>query len=209
MRNTERREHMDLDRSLAIRASRRQWNSTAGQPRRCRTWVFSASGIGFAASEADKLSDVLYRLAMGARTSSRQAALQMLFGIEVSATSPETAIQDFWREFEGDPEGRSYSDEMVRGVVSNLAQVDMLIRAASTNWRIERMTRVDRNLLRLAAWEILFRPDIPRAVILDEAVELAKQFGGEDSSAFVNGVLDRIAEECGRIDLDRIRSDEG
>ncbi len=137
---------------------------------------------------------------MGARTSSREAALQMLFGIEVNAVSAETAIRNFWREFEGDPEGRAYADEIVAGVVSDLVRVDDLIRSASTNWRLERMARVDRNLLRLASWELLSRPDVPRAVILDEAVELAKRFGGEDSGAFVNGVLDRIAEECGRHD---------
>ncbi len=140
---------------------------------------------------------------MGARTSSREAALQMIFGIEITGASPEQAIGDFWREFEGDPEGRAYADELVRGVVASLPQLDLRIRAASTNWRLERMARVDRNLLRLATWELVSRLDVPRAVILDEAVELAKRFGSEDSSAFVNGVLDRIAEESGRIDSDR------
>jgi N utilization substance protein B len=127
----------------------------------------------------------------------------MLFGIEVSQISADAAIQNFWREFESDPEGRAYADAIVRGVATTLEQVDELIRTASTNWRIERMARVDRNLLRLAAWELKNSLDVPRAVILDEAVELAKRFGGEDSSSFVNGVLDRIAEECGRLDADR------
>jgi transcription antitermination protein NusB len=145
-----------------------------------------------------------YSHQMGARTSSREAALQMLFGIEVTAATPDTAIHDFWREFEADPEGKAYADEIVRGVGASLDQVDELIRKASTNWRLERMARVDRNLLRLAAWELLSRPDVPRAVILDEAVELAKRYGGEESGSFVNGVLDRIAEECGRVDLDRV-----
>jgi transcription antitermination protein NusB len=144
-----------------------------------------------------------YSDSMGARTSSREAALQMLFGIEATSATPETAIQNFWREFEADPEGRAYADEIVRGVVASFEQVDQLIRTSSTNWRLERMARVDRNLLRLAAWELLSRPDVPRAVILDEAVELAKRYGGEESGAFVNGVLDRLAEECGRVDHDR------
>lgn len=124
----------------------------------------------------------------------------MLFGIEVHPVSADVAIRNYWREFEGDPEGRAYADEIVRGVVASLERVDELIRTASTNWRLERMARVDRNLLRMASWELLSRRDVPRAVILDEAVELAKKFGGEDSGAFVNGVLDRIAEECGRAD---------
>ena len=127
----------------------------------------------------------------------------MLFGIEVTHLSADVAIQNFWREFESDPEGRAYADEVVRGVASSLEKVDELIRVASTNWRLERMARVDRNLLRLASWELLHSKQVPRAVIIDEAVELAKRFGGEDSSSFVNGVLDRIAEECGRVDLDR------
>jgi N utilization substance protein B len=140
---------------------------------------------------------------MGARTSGRQAALQMLFGIELTTYDPELAIRAFWREFDADPEGREYADEAVAGVTANLDRIDSLIRACSTNWRLERMARVDRNLLRIATWEILTQTDVPRAVIIDEAVELAKRFGGEDSGAFVNGVLDRIAEECGRVDLDR------
>lgn len=140
---------------------------------------------------------------MGARTSSREAALQMLFGIELNRVQPEAAILDFWREFEADAEGRAYADGLVRGVSADLVKLDELIRVASTNWRIERMARVDRNLLRLASWELLHSHEVPRAVIIDEAVELAKRFGGEDSSAFVNGVLDRIAEECGRVDTDR------
>ena len=129
--------------------------------------------------------------------------MQMLFGMEISGLSAQQVIDHFWREFEADAEGRAYADEAVCGVEAQLERVDQLIRIASTNWRLERMARVDRNLLRLAAWELLCRPDVPRAVILDEAVELAKRFGSEDSSAFVNGVLDRIAEECGRVDIDR------
>jgi len=141
---------------------------------------------------------------MGARTSGRQAALQMLFGIDAAADADaEATIRAFWREFEADPEGRSYADSLVRGVAGSLERVDELIRTSSTNWRLERMARVDRNLLRMAAYELLEQKSVPRAVILDEAIELAKLFGSEDSGAFVNGVLDRIAEEVGRIDVDR------
>jgi N utilization substance protein B len=140
---------------------------------------------------------------MGARTTAREAALQMLFAIEAAGTEPDAAMRDYWREMPGDAEGRSYAEGLVRGVLSDMEAIDARIRAASTNWRLERMTRVDRNLLRLGAHELLHRPEIPRAVILDEAVEIAKRYGTEDSSAFVNGVLDRIAEDAGRIDADR------
>jgi len=135
---------------------------------------------------------------MGARRSGREAALQMLFAMEASGASAEEEIRLFWRNFEGDPEGRDYAEEIVRGVESKLAELDARIGSKSKNWRIERMTRLDRNLLRLGAWELAHAPSVPRAVVLDEAVELAKEFGSEESPAFVNGVLAAIAEELGK-----------
>jgi transcription antitermination protein NusB len=126
----------------------------------------------------------------------------MLFQMEGSALPAEDVIALFWRSFEAEPEGRSYSDEAVRGIEGALADIDARISAASTHWRLERMARVDRNVLRLGTWELLHRTDVPRAVILDEAVELAKAFGTEESSSFVNGVLNRIAENAGRHDAD-------
>jgi transcription antitermination protein NusB len=141
---------------------------------------------------------------MGARRSGREAALQMLFQLEASGVSPDQAIELFWRTFEdADPEGKSYADTILRGVAEHLAAIDKRLTAASQNWRLERMSRVDRNLLRLGTWELMFRTDVPRAVILDEAVELAKSFGTDESSGFVNGVLDRIANDLGRNDPDR------
>jgi len=124
----------------------------------------------------------------------------MLFQMEASGAPAEGVIALFWRTFDADPEGRAYSDEAVRGVEASLAEVDAHITKASTHWRLERMARVDRNVLRLGTWELVHRNDVPRAVILDEAVELAKAFGTEDSSAFVNGVLNRVAEDLGRHD---------
>ncbi len=129
--------------------------------------------------------------------------MQMLFAMEAGGGSAERVIAAFWRETPGDPEGREYADRMVRGVSGDLDKVDEAVRKASTNWRLERMARVDRNVLRLGAWELLMSSDVPRAVILDEAVELAKRFGSEDSGAFVNGVLDRVASDVGRVDRDR------
>ena len=135
---------------------------------------------------------------MGARTTAREAALQMLYALEASGGGAEQVIGDFWRELPGDPEGRDYADAIVRGLAAGGETVDARIRAASKNWRIERMTRVDRNILRMGAWELEHRPEVPRAVIIDEAVELAKRYGTDESSAFVNGVLDRIATEAGK-----------
>ena len=127
----------------------------------------------------------------------------MLFAMEAGGGSIERVIAAFWRETPGDPEGREYADRMLRGVAGDLDKVDEAVRKASTNWRLERMARVDRNVLRLGAFELIESRDIPRAVILDEAVELAKRFGSEESGAFVNGVLDRLANDVGRVDRDR------
>lgn len=137
---------------------------------------------------------------MGARTTAREAALQMLFAIEASEAELEQVIGDFWRELPADAEGRAYADEAVRGVRGTLEDIDARVTRASTNWRLERMTRVDRNVLRLGTWELAHRSDVPRAVVLDEAVELAKRFGSDESGPFVNGVLDRVADDLGRKD---------
>jgi N utilization substance protein B len=127
----------------------------------------------------------------------------MLFAIDATGSDVDDAIRDFWRELPGDAEGREYADQLVRGVRADAEKLDERIRSASQNWRLERMARIDRNALRLGAYELLTRSDVPRAVILDEAVELAKRFGSEESSKFVNGVLDRIADDLGRQDTDQ------
>lgn len=118
--------------------------------------------------------------------------------MEATDDAADRVMFDFWREFPGDVEGREYAETLVAGVTRDRSEVDARIARASEHWRLERMTRVDRNVLRIGAWELLYRTDVPAAVILDEAVELAKRFGTEDSGAFVNGVLSRVAEDCGR-----------
>jgi transcription antitermination protein NusB len=146
------------------------------------------------ASETDRV---------GARTLGREAALQMLFAKEASGNSTPEVIVGFWRETPADAEGRAYGDELVRGVSRELESIDASIVKASENWRIERMARVDRNVLRIATYELMHETDVPRSVALDEAVSLAKKFGSEDSGKFVNGVLSRIANDLGRVDTDR------
>ena len=134
---------------------------------------------------------------MGARSTGREAALQMLFALEASERPVEEVIREFWREMPGDAEGRSYADTLVRGVAEQIPALDERIRASSRNWRLERMTRVDRNLLRLGVFELANDSGTPHAVVIDEAVELAKRFGSEGSSSFVNGVLDNVAATVG------------
>lgn len=131
---------------------------------------------------------------MGARRSGREVALQVLFQVELTQQTGERALQLFWQHHEGDPEGRSYAETLVLGVERELVAVDEKLRAASTHWRLERMARIDRNLLRMGAWELLHQTEVPIAVVIDECIELAKSFGTDDSPSFVNGVLNRVAE---------------
>ncbi len=132
---------------------------------------------------------------MGARSSGRQAALQMLFAADTASHSADRIITDFWRQFPGEAEGRAYADNLTRKVLEQRQSLDESIQAVASNWRMERMTPVDRNILRLGAYELMHATDVPRAVIIDEAVELAKRYGSDGSSAFVNGVLDKLADE--------------
>ena len=127
----------------------------------------------------------------------------MLFACDIAKHSAEAILGDFWREFPGDADDRVYADAAVRGVVASRERLDTELAKASTNWRLERMSAVARNVLRLGTWELLERQEIPRAVIIDESVELAKRFGTKENGSFVNGVLDRIADNCGRKDTDR------
>lgn len=132
---------------------------------------------------------------MGARTTAREAALQLLYALEAAGEPQDVVTREFWRETPGDPEGRPYADALVRGIMQQLPDLDRRITAASENWRVERMTAVDRNLLRIGTYELVHVGDVPRAVAIDEAVEIAKRFGTEDSSKFVNGVLERVAND--------------
>ena len=93
----------------------------------------------------------------------------------------------------------SFVDTLVRGAMDHQRAIDGLIGQSSLNWKVIRMNRVDRNILRLAAFELAFEPDVPARAVLNEAIELAKRYGTEDSGKFVNGILDRIAQELGRI----------
>lgn len=148
---------------------------------------------------------------MGVRRRAREAALQMLYQIDASGLSTEDAIRTYWAHLSATPdaatetdedEGRArvdvFANELVRGVDAHQPKIDETIRAVSHHWRLERMTRVDRNILRLATFELIARDDIPRRVSLNEAIELAKRFGAEGSAKFVNGVLDRIASDLGK-----------
>ena len=130
---------------------------------------------------------------MGSRRKAREAALKILYAMDLSGQSAEEALASYFEDFAEEGETLEFTEELVRGVGRELAALDEKLRAASQNWRLERMARVDRNILRLATYELLHVPSVPRRVSLNEAIELGKRFGAEDSAAFVNGILDRIA----------------
>jgi N utilization substance protein B len=132
---------------------------------------------------------------MGSRRKAREDAVQMLYQIDLSGEDPERAIALYAEHLAPDEPASEFASELVRGCSEHRDQIDAKLREVSRHWRLERMARVDRNILRLATFELLWRREIPRRVTLNEAVELAKRFGDEDSPAFVNGVLDRIASE--------------
>ena len=137
------------------------------------------------------------------RRRARESALQILYGLDWSSADVEFAIDDYWAKFAGEkPEGfaelRLHCAEIVRGVAREKDSLDQRIQAISQHWKLERMSAVDRNILRLAAFELLhLGQKVPRNVAINEAVEIAKKFGNEDSSAFINGVLDRLAHARG------------
>jgi N utilization substance protein B len=130
----------------------------------------------------------------------------VLYAIDMNReASPDQALAYFWRalasdEGEGalDPAVVEFAERLVRGTCADLEELDGVIQAASKNWRLERMARVDRNLLRLATYELKHEAAVPGRVVINEAIELAKRFGTSESPAFVNGLLDRISQEMGR-----------
>lgn len=130
---------------------------------------------------------------MKIRRKARETALQILYRMDIDGAAAA--------EFEGDmdalaagTEARRYCEALVGGVRAGLEAIDAAIEEHSENWKIDRMAVVDRNILRVAVWEMENRPDVPYKVIIDEAVELAKRFGSEDSAPFINGIIDRVGK---------------
>ena len=127
------------------------------------------------------------------RTKARERALQALYQIDVAAEGIDDALARFWKSFEPvEREVRELAEGLVRGDAAHRRAIDDTIEEVSTNWRLDRMAKVDRNVLRLAVYELL-RTDVPVKVAINEAIELGKKYGSESTGAFVNGVLDKIA----------------
>jgi len=125
----------------------------------------------------------------------------MLFELDLTGSTPDQVAGPFWRNIEADADVRAFAERLVHGVDGRRDELDRWIVGSSDNWRLERMAVVDRNVLRMAIYELLHGEDAPAAVVLDEAISIAKKFGSESSGSFINGILDAVKR--------RIESGEG
>lgn len=152
---------------------------------------------------------------MASRRRARHFALQVLYQVDLSPVELTDALDGLWGgllDEDGiddqrphEPEEAAFATELTRGVLEHIEELDALIDACSTNWRVSRMPIVDRTIIRIAAYELKLREDIPPAVTINEAVEMAKAFGSEESRAFVNGIVDRIGRQLGVVDGSKSR----
>ena len=130
---------------------------------------------------------------MGLRREGREHAVQALYAVELCPAPPREAIALFWETERFKSTARNFAGELLAGILEHRQEIDAQIAAKSPNWSLARMAKIDLAIIRLAAYELLFRADIPKNVTLNEAIEIAKKFGTEESPSFVNGILDEIA----------------
>ncbi len=136
---------------------------------------------------------------MGARRKAREIALQMLYQMEVNPGELEAALELFWKDISASQPVKEFVNRIVQGVNARQEEIDALLARHSEHWRLSRMDMVDKSILRMGVFEIMFCEDIPVKVAMNEAVDLGKKFGAEESGAFINGILDKISRVEGRI----------
>jgi N utilization substance protein B len=132
---------------------------------------------------------------MGRRREGREAAVQFLFAHELHAEHSAEEQEAFWAIHNAKTSVRTYAENLIRGVLAHLTEIDAVIEPIVQNFRIERLANVDRNILRLAVYELKHVPEVPTPVAINEAIEIAKNLGGNESGSFVNGVLHKIAQQ--------------
>ena len=135
---------------------------------------------------------------MGRRRQSREAALKFLYALDITRDDVKTVVRTSWAEAMMAEEIRDFTTTLVTGVIRHRNEIDAFIQECSTNWSLERIGMVERNILRFAIYELCFLPDIPPNVTINEAVEVAKKYGTEEAPAFINGILDRIKHAVGQ-----------
>jgi N utilization substance protein B len=136
---------------------------------------------------------------LGARRKARELALQMLYQMEVNPGALEAALELFWKGLSASQQVKEFVNRIVQGVHAKQAEIDRLLAKHSEHWRLDRMDMVDKSILRMGVFEIMYCADIPVKVAMNEAVDLGKKFGAEESGAFINGILDKISKVEGRI----------
>ena len=129
---------------------------------------------------------------MRLRTKAREVALQYLYQIDITRVHTENSLNEFILHFVSDKRIIPYAEKLVDGVYTHLDDIDILIESVSENWTVLRMPSIDKNILRISVYELMYRPDIPYKVAINEGIELAKRFGSPNFPPFVNGVLDKI-----------------
>jgi len=132
---------------------------------------------------------------LGRRRKSREFALQVLYQLDITRQNAIKTIAQFQDHFAQREEKDGFAERISRGVLEYGQEIDRLIEHYSENWRLDRMSIIDRNILRIATFELLYCEDIPPKVTLNEAIDLGKKYGSEDSGSFINGILDRIQNE--------------
>jgi N utilization substance protein B len=134
---------------------------------------------------------------MGQRRKARECALQILFQLEFNPADPKDLIKVYWEHQKASRDVRAYGTWIVETILGHGREIDEAIQTASKNWRLARMAVVDRNILRIAVGELLYEPTLVPAIVMDEAIEIAKRYSGEESAVFVNGVLDAVVRRHG------------
>ncbi len=132
---------------------------------------------------------------MGLRRTARECALQMLYEYDVGKHAPEAIVESFWEMNEQPDKVRAFAHRLFQGTVARLKEIDKLIQAHTKNWRMSRMAAVDRNVMRLAVFELLSDAKTPDTVVINEALEIAKKYSTNESAQFVNGILDSIKND--------------
>jgi transcription antitermination protein NusB len=135
---------------------------------------------------------------MGKRRRAREAAIQYHFWRDLQHGETPEHVDEFWELCPVKPNVREFAQPLIEGMVAHLSEIDDQIKRYCENYNLNRISVVDRNVLRLAIYEMLYRDDIPPVVSINEAIELAKTFGGAESGAFVNGILDRVRKDLTR-----------
>ncbi len=132
---------------------------------------------------------------MKKRRKAREAILQILYQKDITGDTSLEISEEYWKELQNIQDVMEFANGLVKGTLENMDKIDSLIEKSSDNWVVSRMGVVDRNILRMAFYEMVADNGIPEKVTLDEAIEIAKKYGTEDSSKFINGVLDKIRKE--------------